>query len=111
MKDMFGMFGKVQEMQKKMQEAQEKLAEITAEGEAGAGMVKAKVNGKHQVLAIDIDDELMKPEDKEMLQDLVVAAVNKAMENVEEQSKAFMQKSTEGLIPNIPGLGNLMGGK
>jgi DNA-binding YbaB/EbfC family protein len=111
MKDMFGMFGKVQEMQKKMQEAQEKLAEITAEGEAGAGMVKAKVNGKHQVLAIDIDDELMKPEDKEMLQDLVVAAVNKAMENVEEQSKAFMQKSTEGLIPNIPGLGNMMGGK
>lgn len=108
---MFGMFGKVQEMQKKMQEAQEKLAEITAEGEAGAGMVKAKVNGKHQVLAIDIDEELMKPEDKEMLQDLVVAAVNKAMENVEEQSKAFMQKSTEGLIPNIPGLGNMMGGK
>ena len=111
MKDMFGMFGKVQEMQKKLQEAQEKLAEITAEGEAGAGMVKAKVNGKHQVLAIDIDDELMKPEDKEMLQDLVVAAVNKAMENVEEQSKTFMQKSTEGMIPNIPGLGNLMGGK
>lgn len=111
MKDMFGMFGKVQEMQKKLQEAQEKLAEITAEGEAGAGMVKAKVNGKHQVLAIDIDDELMKPEDKEMLQDLVVAAINKAMENVEEQSKSFMQKSTEGLIPNIPGLGNMMGGK
>ena len=108
MKDMFGMFGKVQEMQKKLQEAQEKLAEITAEGEAGAGMVKAKVNGKHQVIAIEIDDELMKPEDKEMLQDLVVAAVNKAMENVEEQSKAFMQKSTEGLIPNIPGLGNMM---
>lgn len=111
MKDMFGMFGKVQEMQKKLQEAQEKLAEITAEGEAGAGMVKAKVNGKHQVLAIEIDAELMKPEDKEMLQDLMVAAVNKAMENVEEQSKSFMQKSTEGLMPNIPGLGNLMGGK
>jgi len=108
---MFGMFGKVQEMQKKLQEAQEKLAEITAEGEAGAGMVKVKVNGKHQVIAIDIDEELIKPEDKEMLQDLVVAAVNKAMENVEEQSKSFMQKSTEGLIPNIPGLGNMMGGK
>ena len=111
MKDMFGMFGKVQEMQKKLQEAQEQLASITAEGEAGAGMVKAKVNGKHQVLAIEIDNDLIKPEDKEMLQDLVVAAVNKAMSNVEEQSKEFMQKSTEGLMPNMPGLGNLMGGK
>ncbi len=108
--DLFNMMGKVKEMQSKMKEAQDNLGGIFADGEAGAGLVKATVNGKKQVLKIEIDDSLMKLEDKEMLQDLMVAAVNKALSNVEEKSGEFMKKATEGLVPNIPGfdLGSLM---
>lgn len=104
MMDMMGMMGKVKEMQAKMQEAQDKLGDITAEGEAGAGMVKATANGKKQVLKIEIEKDLVKPEDAEMLQDLIVAAVNKALENAEIKAKAEIQNATQGMIPNIPGL-------
>lgn len=104
MMDMMGMMGKVKEMQAKMQEAQEKLGDITAEGEAGAGMVKATANGKKQILKIEIEKELVNPDDKEMLQDLIVGAVNKALENAEVKAKAELQNATEGMLPNIPGL-------
>jgi nucleoid-associated protein EbfC len=104
MMDMMGMMGKVKEMQAKMQEAQEKLVDITAEGEAGAGMVKVLVNGKKQLLKIEIEKELLKPEDSEILQDLIVAAVNKGLENAEAQAKDELQNATQGMIPNIPGL-------
>lgn len=102
--DLSNLFGKVKEMQSKLQEAQENLGKITAEGEAGAGMVKVVANGKKQVVSIEIDQELVKPDDKEFLQDLVVAAVNKALEAVEEKAKEEMKKSTEGMLPNIPGM-------
>lgn len=107
--DMSKMLGKVKEIQVKLQEAQNNLGNVTAEGEAGAGMVKAVVNGKKQLLKLEIDKDLMKPEDIEMLQDLVVAAVNKAMDSAEEKSKEYLQKATEGMMPNIPGMdfGNL----
>lgn len=106
---MMGMMGKVKEMQAKMQEVQDNLGNITAEGEAGAGMVKALANGKKQLLSLEIDPELLKPEEASILQDLIVAATNKALENVEKLAKAEVQKSTEGLLPNIPGmdLGNI----
>jgi DNA-binding YbaB/EbfC family protein len=109
--DMSKMLGKVKEIQGKLQEAQNNLGNVTAEGEAGAGMVKAVVNGKKQLLKLEIDKDLMKPEDIEMLQDLVVAAVNKAMDSAEEKSKEYLQKATEGMMPNIPGMdfGNLGG--
>lgn len=87
-----------------MKEAQEKLKYIKAEGESGAGMVKATVNGKKELVKIAIDDSLLKPEDKDMLQDLVVAAVNKAQTEVDTLAKEEMKKSTEGILPNIPGL-------
>lgn len=108
---MMGMMGKVKEMQTKMKEAQDRLEEITAEGESGAGMVKATANGKKQVVSLDIDTDLIKPEDAGMLQDLVVAAVNKALSNVEELAQKEMAKATEGILPNIPGmdLGNMFG--
>jgi nucleoid-associated protein EbfC len=102
--EMFGLMGKMKEMQARMKEAQDNIERITDTGEAGAGMVKATVNGKKQVIRIEIDPELFKPEDREVVQDLIVAAVNKANEKVEEKSKAELQKSTEGLLPNIPGL-------
>ena len=102
--DFSNLFGKVKEMQAKLQEAQENLGNITAEGESGGGMVKAVANGKKQVVSISIDPDLIKPDDKEFLQDLVVGAVNKALEAVEEQAKEEMKKSTEGMMPNIPGM-------
>lgn len=109
--DMMGMMGKMKEMQSKMQEAQSRLAEIHAEGEAGAGMVKAVANGTKQLISIQIDEDLLKPEDATMLQDLIVAACNKALANAEEAAKNELAKATEGMLPNIPGmdLGNIFG--
>ena len=100
---MMSMMGKVKEMQEKIKVAQESLAEIIVEGESGAGMVKAKVNGKKELISIDIDASLMKEEDKEMVQDLVVAATNKALTEADIQSKEKLKESTEGMMPNIPG--------
>ncbi|MBT31040.1 MAG: DNA-binding protein [Thalassobius sp.] len=102
--DMMKIFGKMKEVQAKLQEAQEGLADITETAEAGGGMVKVTINGKKQIVNLDIDDDLVKPEDKEMLQDLVVAAVNKAMESIEVRVKEELKKSTEGFMPNIPGM-------
>lgn len=109
--DMMKMMGKVKEVQTRMKEAQDKLVNITASGESGGGMVKAKVNGKKQLIAVDIDPALLKVEDKMVVQDLVVAAVNKATEAVDVLAKEEIRKSTEGLLPNIPGmdLSSMMG--
>ena len=98
------MFGKIHEMQSKMKEVQENLEKITAEGESGGGMIKAVVNGRKKVISITIEESLLNPQDKEMLQDLVVAAVNAALQNVESKSNDELKKTTEGILPNIPGL-------
>ena len=102
--DMMKMMGKVKEMQARMKEAQDKLADIVVEAESGAGMVKASVNGQKKLISVTIDESLMKDEDREMLQDLIVAAVNKATDEAEIQAKEEIRKSTEGIMPNIPGL-------
>ncbi len=102
--DMMKMMGKMKEVQAKVKEAQANLVNIKASGEAGAGMVKATVNGLKQVESINIDPDIIKPDDREMIQDLTVAAINKAIEEVEVLAKEEMKKHTEGLIPNIPGL-------
>ena len=102
--DMMKMLGKLNDIQAKVKEAQAELEKITAEGEAGAGMVKVKVNGKKKVLSIDIDNDLIKPEDKEMIQDLVVAAINNANEKVDVISQEEFKKKTDGVMPNIPGM-------
>lgn len=110
MGDMMGMMGKMKDLQARMKEAQEQLGGITERAESGAGLVRVTINGNKKVVSLEIDNELIKPEDKEMLQDLLVAAINKAMESIEPKIKEHLQKSTEGLLPNIPGmdLGNLM---
>jgi nucleoid-associated protein EbfC len=102
--DMMKMMGKVKEMQAKMKEAQDKLEFIEETGEAGAGMVKATVNGKKQVLSIDIDESLMTKDDKEMAQDLTVAAINNALDKADIRAKEEIKKNTEGVLPNIPGM-------
>jgi DNA-binding YbaB/EbfC family protein len=109
--DMMKMMGKMKEVQARIKEAQDNLVKISASGESGGGMVKATVNGKKQLITLDIDPTILKADDKVLIQDLVVAAVNKAAEEVDGLAKEEMRKSTEGLIPNIPGmdLGSLMG--
>jgi DNA-binding YbaB/EbfC family protein len=102
--DMMKMMGKMKEVQAKVKEAQANLVNIKADGEAGAGMVKVTVNGLKQIESINIDQDIIKPEDKEMIQDLTVAAINKAIQEVEILTKEEMKKHTDGLIPNIPGL-------
>jgi nucleoid-associated protein EbfC len=102
--DMMGMLGKMKDLQAKMKEAQESLGQITESAEAGAGLVKATVNGKKQVLKVEIDADLLKPEDREVLQDLVVAATNKALAQIEDKIKDHLQQATQGLLPNIPGM-------
>jgi DNA-binding YbaB/EbfC family protein len=107
--DMMSMLGKIKDVQSKMKQAKENLVYIKVTAEAGAGLVKATVNGARQVMNIEIDADLLKPEDKDTVQDLTAAAVNKAMKEIEEKIKEEMKKNTEGILPNIPGidLGNL----
>lgn len=104
--NMADMFGKIQEMQSKVQETQAKLGEIVVEAEAGGGMVKVKANGLRQVLSISLDKDVVDPEDKEILEDLVVAGVNKALEKADEEAKSKMQEAYKGMIPGggLPGM-------
>jgi len=101
--DMMKMMGKMKEVQTRLKEAQDNLVKLRANGESGAGMVKATVNGKKQLVQLDIDPSLLKGDDQVILQDLIVAAVNKAQDEADILAKEEMRKSTEGLIPNIPG--------
>jgi len=87
-----------QEMQKNMQEAQDEIAKLQIDGEAGGGMVKVSMTGKHELVKVEIDDSLM--DDKEMLEDLVAAAVNSAARKVEEVTQERMGGLTSGM--NMP---------
>lgn len=109
--DMMKMLGKMKEVQARLKEAQDKLVTLRAYGESGGGMVKATVNGKRQLVALDLDPSLLKADDKIVLQDLIIAAVNKASDEAEVIAKEELRKSTEGLLPNIPGmdLSSMMG--
>jgi len=102
--DITGMMGKMKDLQDKMQQAQQELQHITATGEAGGGLVKATANGHRQLIKLDIDESLLTPQDRDMVADLVVAAVNKALDTVAELAKQEMQRKTSGMLPNIPGL-------
>jgi DNA-binding YbaB/EbfC family protein len=102
--DMMKMMGKVKEMQSKMKEAQDQLKDIKVEGESGGGLVKATANGNKELIGLDIDDSLVNGTDKDMMRDLIIAAVNKAVGEADIKSKEHIKKSTEGLMPNIPGM-------
>ena len=91
-----------QKMQKKMEEAQEQAANEIVEASAGGGMVSVKVNGKQEVVDITIEKDVVNPDDIDMLQDLIVAAVNEGIKKAQNVMNEKMQGITGGL--NIPGM-------
>ena len=104
---MQGMLKQVQKMQAEMQRVQAELANMTVTEEAGGGMIKATANGSKEIISVEIDPQVIEKEEKEILEDLVVAAVNKALESASKLSEEEMAKVTKGMIPpgmNIPGL-------
>ncbi|KAA3619786.1 MAG: YbaB/EbfC family nucleoid-associated protein [Calditrichaeota bacterium] len=92
-----------QQMQERMQKIQEELLEKRVEGNSGGGMVTAIANGKGDLVQLKIDPEVVDKDDVEMLEDLVVAAVNQAAKKAQEMSEAEMSKMAGGMLPNLPG--------
>ena len=103
MKNLGNMMKQVQEMQARMADMQARLDDMTVTGQAGAGMVKLTLNGKNLMQKVEIDESLMKPEEKEILEDLLMAAYNEARAKV-EQAVAEQMKEVTGGLPLPPGL-------
>lgn len=99
--NMGGMMKQMQKMQKKMAQAQEELGEKEIEGTAGGGMVTVVVSGHKEVLDVKINEEVVDPDDIEMLQDLVLAAINDALKQADELTNQTMGQFTKGI--NLPG--------
>lgn len=99
-----------QKLQAEMQKMQEEAKKKTVEASAGGGMVTVTANGGNEIVAINIDKEVVNPEDVEMLQDLIMAAANEALRRAQEMVSDEMSKLTGGLqLPGLGGLGNLFG--
>lgn len=101
-KGMGNMFKQAQKLQSKIFKLQEEMGDKTVESSVGGGMVKAVANGKQEVVSIKIEQEVVDPEDIQMLEDLVLAAVNDALKKAQEMVAEEMSKVTGGF--NIPGL-------
>ena len=91
------MLKQAQELQKKMADAQKKVEELEAEGSSGGGLVKAKINGKNVTTSLSIDKSLISKDQREILEDLIVAALNDARENVQKKISEEMSSLTGGL--------------
>jgi len=100
-KGMGNMMKQAQQMKKKMQVIQDELNDMKIEGVSGGGMVKVVVNGKKNVQSINIDPDILN-EDIDMVEDLILAAINKALDNADQESQSRMGSLTGGM--NIPGL-------
>ena len=104
---MFGDFmGKMQEAQKKMEETKKRLDSVYVDAEAESGMIKVTATANMKITNISISDELMKNTDKEAIEDLVIVAINKVLEQAKMVQEAEMAKVAQGAMPNI---GNLFG--
>ena len=104
---MQGMMQQVQKLQAEMQKVQAQLRGMEVSEEAGGGMIKATANGNKEIVSVEIDSQVINVDDKEILEDLVVAAVNKALQSAAKLAEEEMAKVTKGMIPpglNIPGL-------
>ncbi|UOQ95570.1 YbaB/EbfC family nucleoid-associated protein [Halobacillus shinanisalinarum] len=95
--NMNNMMKQMQKMQKKMMKAQEELHEMTFEATAGGGMVKVVANGKKEVTDVEINEEVVDPDDVEMLQDLIIAATNDVLKQVEDKTNDTMGEFTKGM--------------
>ncbi len=100
---MFDMINKLGDVKKKIDEIKQRLELMTVEGAAGDGAVKVLVTGNRKVKSISIQDELMKPESKEELQDLLEVALNRALENAENVSESEMKAAGKDFLPGFPG--------
>lgn len=100
--NMNNMMKQMQKMQKQMEDMQKKLEEEEITAQSGGGAVEATVSGKKQLVALNIDPDAIDPEDKEMLEDLIIAAVNEALREVEQKAEREMSKLTGGM--KIPGM-------
>ena len=103
--DVNSIMQQAQQMQAKLIQIQQELAQKTVQGSAGGGMVTVKINGKGEVLAIVIEKEIISSSDADMLQDLIVAATNDGLRRAKELSRQAMGKLTGGV--NIPGLSDM----
>jgi hypothetical protein len=105
MPNMGNLLKQAQQFQAKMAKLQEELGERTVEASAGGGMVTVVANGRQEILSIRIDPEVIHPQESDMLQDLILAAVNDALARAKAMVNEEMGKLTHGLnLPNIPGL-------
>ena len=102
MKGMGKLMKQAQKLQSKMLKLQEEIADKTVEAASGGGMVKVVANGSQQILSIQIEKEVVDPEDVEMLQDLIIAAINDAIMKSQQMASEEMSKLTGGM--NIPGM-------
>ena len=100
-KGMSNIYKQAQKMQKDMKKVQDELENLQIEGQSGGGIVKVVVNGKKEPKTVIIDDSISK-EDKDMVEDLILAAMKNAFDNAEKESSEKM-KSVTGGMPNIPG--------
>lgn len=99
---MFGdLFSKLQEAQQKMQEGKQKLGDIIVDGEAGNGMVKVSVTGNREVKTLSIDNQLLSPEKKEELEDLLITALNRALKNAEQAWEEEMKGVAGGMLGGL----------
>ena len=104
-KSMAGMMKQAQKLQAKLAKVQEELASREVEGSAGGGMVVARANGQQHIVGVRIDPEVVDPEDGEMLEDLIMAAIQQAREKAQDMADREMQRATAGMLPPGVNLG------
>lgn len=104
-KSMVGMMKQAQKLQAKLAKVQEELASREVEGSAGGGMVVARANGQQHIVGVRIDPEVVDPEDVEMLEDLIMAAIQQAREKAQDMADREMQRATAGMLPPGVNLG------
>jgi nucleoid-associated protein EbfC len=109
--NMNNLLKQAQKMQEDMAKAQDELASIKVQGSSGGGMVTVEANCKLEILSVKIEKEVVDPEEKEMLEDLIVAAVNQTLQTAQQRAQEEMQKVTGGMLGgmNLPGNLNIPG--